>query len=179
MADTGLIILSAISGSPILTTSGSGTTWTTGFVAWRVTSSQLSAGQSSRFLEIKNPNPSFPAGAVLTGVYATFDRDLDDGSGAVIKDGSVRLVVGGVATGDNKASGANWGASLVDYGGDGDLWGVPSLAIADILGSGFGLQISAHCQSGSSPDIARVHSVKFRFYYTIAANLPREIIQYS
>lgn len=63
---------------------------------------------------------------------------------AAIRDNSVRLIKGGIITGNNYALSGDWGSSdnYRNYGGSNDLWGT-TLTPADVNASNFGVAFSA------------------------------------
>lgn len=163
---TGEIPLSGSSGSPVVTTSGGGIEWLA-VAPWRQTQVGLYDGATTKFLEIKNPAPTFPAGAELLGVRVEVSRGTTDDD-EFIGDSSIRLIVGGTAVGDNKATSGSWFDTSGEYGGVFDKWGVADLSITDVTPSTFGVQIQATKDGVTDVDgKAEVSSIRFEFYYQI------------
>lgn len=163
---TGEIALSGSQGSPVITTSGTGIEWVA-VAPWRQTQFVLTTGSSTKFLEVKNPAPTFPPGAELIGIRVEVSRGTT-GDDEFIQDSSVRLMVGGVAVGDNKAYSSSWFDTSGEYGGVFDKWNIPDIDVDDVTGSDFGIQIKATKSGISGEDgKAEISAIRFEFYYTI------------
>lgn len=97
------------------------------------------------YLKITGFNFSIPAASSICGVSVEVEsRATGVILTAAVKDNEVRLVKGGVITGNNYAKAADWPSSdgVTSYGGTSDLWGT-TLTPADVNSSGFGIAISA------------------------------------
>ena len=91
-----------------------------------------------------------PSGSTINGVTVYYTRKA--GSSSAIKDSAVKLVVGLVVSGDDKADTiTSWSTTFetVYRGGSGDLWGL-SLTDNDVRSLNFGVVISAVCQDAST-----------------------------
>lgn len=107
---------------------------------------------NTNYLVIQNFGFTIPVSAVICGINV--EKEGNGGSigiGGDIVDNSVRLVVGGVISGNNKATGTSWPLTKAysSYGSSSDLWGL-TLTPTDINSSSFGVAISARITSGIS-----------------------------
>lgn len=82
-----------------------------------------------------------------------------------VVDSTIKLYRGGAFVGDNKASAAEWDATLTDveYGGASDLWGT-TFTPAQVNASDFGVGISAVVGTNA---VARVSHVELEVNYSI------------
>lgn len=148
----------------------------TGFVTWsnpgRITADDasnatilLDDGDISHYLKGTTAGNLFsiPAGATIDGVEVTIERA--SGFGSTILDTTVKLVVGGVVSGDNKVEFASWPATMTAqvYGGPADLWGL-SLTPADVNASNFGAVLTA--EGATALDTGSVDYMSVTIYYT-------------
>lgn len=103
-----------------------------------------------------------PSGATITGIKASIYR-----YGSNFKDYSVKLVKGGTPQGNDKAdTSTNFpgSATLKDYGGDGDLWGL-SLTDTDVKASNFGVAFAVQ-QTASGYSECYLDYMGITVYYT-------------
>lgn len=102
----------------------------------------LALGQTSQYLKATGFNFTIPLDAMITGITVEVERSATALS--ALSDSSVRLVQGGVISGDNKAAAGTWPTTdtYQTYGSATDLWGL-SLTPADINASNFGVVFSA------------------------------------
>lgn len=94
-----------------------------------------------------------PADATINGITVTIKRRRQ-GTGSVV-DSVVRLVVGDVMVGDNKAKASNWPTSAEEasYGGGADTWGL-TVTAAQIRASDFGVALAVtQPASGASAEV--------------------------
>ena len=126
-------------------------TWTGSIGPTGTISQTLSSVGYTNYLFLYDFNLNIPAGSTIVGVVAQIPKQALLG---IVKDQSVKLVLGGVISGTEHASAANWNPSAVTdfvYGGPSDLWGFTSaeiLAAVNTQGlSGFGLVIAADVTS--------------------------------
>ena len=122
-------------------------------------------GNSSKYLLVSSFGFTIPTGSIILGILVEIQK-LRTGSAACTDD-SIRIVKGGVISGDNKATGTNWptSESYVSSGGAADLWGL-SWTAADINASNFGVVVSA---VGGSPVVssnANVDCIRITVTYT-------------
>jgi hypothetical protein len=113
----------------------------------------------------------FSTSGTINGIQVDIKHQSFGAVGA--KDLSIKLLIAGVASGNNKASGTNWpnGAlTYASYGNNLDLWGL-SPTSSDINDSGFGVAIVVHDLTNSA--VARIDYVRITITYTAAAGNPR------
>lgn len=128
----------------------------------------IAATQVTHYLKGLMSTPfAVPADATINGIELTVNRNRQAGLGNV-RDSTVKLVVGGTVSGNNKAdTGTNWPSvndGSVTYGSSSDLWGL-SLSPSDVNATDFGAVVSATIAAGSS-DTARVDDMTIAVYYT-------------
>jgi hypothetical protein len=134
-----------------------------------VASAALSAiNNTTHYLKATSFGFAVPGGATVTGVEVEVSRtDVDETES--VTDFSVRLVKGGVVSGDDKASGDRWPAGSLEvalYGSDADLWGL-TLTPADVNASTFGAVVSAATSGGAGS--AAVDFIRVTVHYTTAS----------
>ena len=125
---------------------GSGTAWAdTGNITAsddsRATAT-LIADALSQDLQATQFGFDLPAGTV-DGVTASIEREEVSGTG-VCEDGNVRLLIGGTASGDDKATAGAWPLTEASqaYGGTADLWGLtPTVAQVNATDFGFHVKV--------------------------------------
>jgi hypothetical protein len=150
--------------SAILTPSGSTGSPTTfdnlalagGFGSWAglvgpggTVSETLTSIGHTNYLFFHDFNLAIPSGSTILGIVATIPKKVQ---GGVAVDQSMKLVIGGVATGTDHASVALWsnaGFVTSTYGSPIDTWGAsPTAAQLNANGlSGFGVAIAANVTS--------------------------------
>lgn len=115
----------------------------------------LALGQVSQYLKATNFNFTVPLDAIITGITVEVERSATALS--AVSDSSVRLVQGGVITGDNKAAGGTWPATdaYATYGSATDLWGL-TLTPADVNASNFGVVVNASAALAATLQIDHV-----------------------
>ena len=118
-----------------------------------------SGGLRSNELLLSNFGFNLPDSAVVDGILVEVKR-----YGIQAVDSVVKLMKGGVATGDDKAttSGYPFIYEVKAYGGAEDLWGT-TWTVAEINNSGFGVTLSAMNISGSGS--ANIDSVQITVYW--------------
>lgn len=101
-----------------------------------------------------NPNNSQSE----NGSYATFTA----GVGATFVDTTVKLVIGGTVSGDNKSAGAAIPSSLQyrTFGGAADLWGL-SLSDSDVNAADFGVVYSSTSSSPTTSNYLKATNFGF------------------
>lgn len=122
---------------------------------------------------------SVPTTATITGVQISIERNCTsctDGTGnEAVYDKNIKLIQGGVVTGNDEATSTAWsrGTDRTDsYGATDDLWGL-TLTPADVNSSDFGVSISAKKlpnDQGSyngNDTYANIDSVTITVYYTL------------
>jgi hypothetical protein len=116
---------------------------------------------------------AIPAGATTVGFEVLIERNASFGSIGFVRDLTVQLIVGGSATGDNKAktgAGNEWPATdtVVTYGGAADKWSTTPTN-TQLNASDFGVRIQARAWRDGSPASASIDKVTIRVHYTGAA----------
>lgn len=111
--------------------------------------------QISNYLKATNFNFTIPNDATITGVTLSVIRHSTVGS--TLNDNSVRLVKGGIISGNDKASATSWPTSdaPATYGSSTDLWGL-SFIPSDINSTSFGVVISAVTTLAATADMDSV-----------------------
>lgn len=107
-----------------------------------------------------------PDGQTVQGITVEIDRTIA-ASHNVYKDQTVRLIVGGVLAGDNKANtGDTWPTSeaTATYGGESDDWGI-DWESEDVTASDFGVAIAVSRSSTGNPHTAMVDVVRVTVHY--------------
>ena len=104
---------------------------------------------------------AIPASATIEGIVVEIEKSA---SGSIV-DNSVKLIVAGSVSGDEKKDGAAWPGSdaYTTYGGIADRWGL-FLTTSQVKASDFGVGISATRSGGISPT-ASVDHVRMTVYY--------------
>lgn len=128
------------------------------------TTNQLWPGNISYYLKCTNPSLSIPVGATITGIKIAIERKSLQAN--AIQDYSIKLVKGGLITGDQKADTSIYlptSDTNKDYGGSSDLWGL-SWLYSD-FGSTFGVVISYR---GYVASYAYIDAVTVTVYYELA-----------
>lgn len=124
----------------------------------------LSGGDS---LDATGLGFSIPAGTI-DGITVEVERKITNAQQG-IKDVTAQLIVGGSATGDNKADTVNaWTTSDVTktYGGTSDLWGLTP-SVAEVNGSDFGFRFAAkNAGAKDGSDVANVDFIRITINYT-------------
>lgn len=141
-----------------------------GSVSWASTGNVFSADntysdvtlttsdRTSHYLTATNFGFNIPTNETIVGIQASVERN--SGSGADTSDSSVRIIKGGVISGDEKAgtSGELWSAldTYANYGGVNDTWGL-SWTPADVNSSNFGLAFSVFQDGNFSFNVSVDH----------------------
>jgi hypothetical protein len=115
---------------------------------------------------------AIPGGSTIDGIEVAVERrEGGRSSVVVIRDNLVSMIKGGVITGDNKASGADWPGTdgTATYGTSSDTWG-EAWTSGDINAADFGVAISAKGIStlGFGSEHAYIDHITVTVYYTLA-----------
>lgn len=134
----------------------------------------------TNYLKATNFSVSVPGtGNTILGVAIRIKKSATANVGTFI-DRSVRLVVGGVIQGDDRASASAWPTgdatttTYVAYGGATDLWGL-SLTEAQVEASDFGVAVAA-ISSGGSTD-AYISGFEVTVYYATASGVVDSVVK--
>lgn len=125
----------------------------------------LASGNISQYLKCTNYGFTFTSSDVVFGILPQVEKRDSTTSGSIF-DYRARLVKAGAIQSTDKASSAEWpnNDTLVDYGGEADLWG-GTWAYTDINNSGFGFALSAQRIGGILTAQAAVDWVPITVYY--------------
>lgn len=137
--------------------------------AYATSSFTLFTSPFSDYLDVTAFPFSIPGGAVIDGIVVDIERHSD--AGFTVFDVLVQLFQGGVASGDNKASGSPYpGSDTVEtYGGPADTWGL-SWSAADINSALFGVRVQAFNPNFDViPDSAYIDAITITVYFTASA----------
>jgi hypothetical protein len=176
-----LSLENAIAYTTTSSNSGSGSNNTSvGTVAWTntnniitsgtpyTTSNSIAVSASTNYLYGSSYVFSIPPRATIDGIEVTIKKQAS-GSGAV-QDSIVKIVKGGVVSGNNKAVSDYWSSTgsglwtTTVYGGPTDKWGL-TLSRKDVKLSSFGVVISA-INNGVSSKTALIDYMEIKVYYT-------------
>ncbi|HEX7905727.1 MAG TPA: T9SS type A sorting domain-containing protein [Chitinophagaceae bacterium] len=132
------------------------------------------------YLKATGFNFNIPSYAMICGI--TVEAECR-GTGliltAAIRDNDVRLIKGGVITGNNYAKAGDWGDvdAYRSYGGGADLWGT-SLSPADVNSTNFGIAFSARIIAliAALPD-AEIDHIRMKIDYNPV--LPIHLLYFS
>ncbi|SEG53090.1 hypothetical protein SAMN04488130_1301, partial [Flavobacterium urumqiense] len=126
----------------------------------------LTLGQSTQYLQGTNYGFAIPAGVVINGIAVSILRQSNASS---ISDGRVQLVKNGIIVGNNYGTAAIWSTTMTteNYGSPTDLWGTTWTA-TDINNANFGIVLSA---VASANEIASVDYMQITIYYTPAPTI--------
>ena len=115
----------------------------------------LLLGQISNYLKVTNFNFAIPTDATISGITVSVERNAT--SLSAVNDSSLRLVKGGVISGNDKASATPWTTSdvVATYGSASDLWGL-TLTPSDVNASNFGVVINAAASLAATANIDQV-----------------------
>ena len=123
---------------------------------------------NTQILRASNFGFSIPTGATIDGITVEWERSCAGGNSRII-DNSLRLLVAGSESGDDKSGGTGWSTTkaFVSYGGTDDTWGA-SLTPAIVNATGFGTSIKARRSSGAATS-ASVFRCRITVTYTEAS----------
>lgn len=115
----------------------------------------LLLGQISNYLKATNFGFSVPTDATISGITVKVERNAT--STNAIADNSVRIIKGGVISGDNKASASTWSSAdaVATYGSSTDTWGL-SWTPTDVNASDFGAVIAAEAALAATVNIDHI-----------------------
>jgi hypothetical protein len=141
---------------------------------------QFALGQTtSKNLDLTDfgiTSSDIPDGSTVDGVLLELGRKQSGSIGTVPKDLTVQMLVGGTASGDNKADTATvWGSTeaIASYGGAADTWN-NNLSPSDVRADTFGFRIRATLVSGFSNATAQVDFARITIYFTPSGGGPQQ-----
>lgn len=135
---------------------------------YTTTFSTTSGGSATDYLEATNFGFSIPAGATINGILVEVEKKAShDEVNFTVQDYIVKLLKGGVVTGDRKEIGGTWSLteSYYTYGGNSDLWGT-TWTPAEINASDFGLSFLGWISTTGAAVTASVDHIRITIYYT-------------
>lgn len=132
------------------------------------------ASADTNYLQGTNYNFLIPTGSTITGVVMEIGRKYS-GLGPCA-DVSVKLVKGGVVSGNNKAAAGDWTTSdvIASYGSAVDTWGV-TLGSADVNASTFGAVVASQLTTVNG-GTANVDFMRMTVYYTGGSQSRRALL---
>jgi hypothetical protein len=132
----------------------------------RASANMNTANIISHYLKTTGFGFDIPTGRTILGIVAEVERS-ESGTTLRVSDNSVKLVKGGVISGDDKSTGIDWPSAdeYITYGGSSDLWG-QTWTPADINASNFGFVISAKKDSSTNSRSAQINYIRITVYYT-------------
>lgn len=137
-----------------------------------------STGDITNYLTVTDFSFSIPSTATICGIEVIIENSVS-GAMQIVSDNSVKLIKGGVITGNDYASSNPWStsSSIISYGGSTDTWGTTWTA-SDINSSSFGIAVSANLSSYAST--AQIDYISINVYYNNSLSaLPVEFIHFS
>ncbi len=130
--------------------------------------SNISPGGTSYQILYTGFGFSIPSGAAINGVEVVIERKKTGNAGSSVRDAMIKLVKGGVVSGnDKKAAGVNWPTTdgTYTYGGSSDLWGL-SLTDTDINATDFGVAVAVSVFGSKWSNNANIDYISITVYYT-------------
>lgn len=128
-------------------------------------------GAQSHYLKALDFDFAIPTGATIDGITVAIARkSSQNGALRYTYDNTVKLVVGGSVTGDNKAATTTkWPTTeaAASYGGAADKWGLTP-SVAQVNGTDFGVVLAVN-NYGAAGATASVDSITITITYTSAA----------
>ncbi len=144
----------------------------------RTSSTALIIGDDTEYLQATGFNINVPAGMVIKGIEVEIIKNGSNGLSYNVTDNEVRIIKGGVVTGNNLAASGKWPSSdqTYTYGSASETWGT-TWTLADVNSSNFGIAISAHL-GGLLLPTARINGVSINVSYGIDP-LPVKMISFD
>lgn len=142
------------------------------------TASAVLIGDKTNYLIITDFGFTLPSFVPICGIVVEVEAGAS-GFLQNITDNSVRLVVGGAVTGNNKALGSSWAGSDTyrTFGSNSDKWGT-SVTYSDVNAGNFGVAISANLTSLSALPTARIDNVRVTIHYD-NTTLPIQLLDFE
>ncbi|MGZ8536987.1 MAG: T9SS type A sorting domain-containing protein [Flavisolibacter sp.] len=139
--------------------------------------SEIGADLSSNTLTLTSFGFNIPTHAPINGIIVTIKRRSAHTS--QITDKNIKLIIGGLQSGDNKASTTVWTNSdqVIKYGAATNKWSVTGLSASKINASNFGIAIQV--QNSSSAGAAFIDHVSITVYYSPSVQVPVRFVGFS
>jgi hypothetical protein len=114
---------------------------------------------------------------VINGIIVSVKRH--SAASSEITDKTIRLLIGGTQTGDNKSSLTAWtnADQVIKYGAATNKWTVSGLTASKINASNFGVSIQV--QNSGSAGVAFIDYVSVTVYYSPGSQLPVRFVSFS
>ena len=117
----------------------------------------------------------FAVTGTVTNVEVQIERRYTATISGTVSDDTVKLIVSGTATGNNKASASAWPLTtdaIASYSGAPvAYWGLASLSAAEVNASNFGVRVAAHADAGSAQQ-AEIDGITLTITYSPPAGGP-------
>jgi hypothetical protein len=139
--------------------------------------SDLGSNETSNVLTLTGFGFNVPSFALVSGITVTIKRRADK-PGQIV-DKSIRLIIAGVQSGENKASSTTWSASdaTIKYGATNDKWSVQPLTPSLVNSIGFG--IAMQVQNGVSASAAFIDYISITVTYSGNSQTPVRFVGFS
>jgi len=138
----------------------------------------LILGDDTDYLTATGFNIVVPPGMIVSGIEVEIVKSGTNGILYSVTDKDVRIIKGGVRTGNNKAVTGKWPSAdqTFTYGSSSDDWGT-TWTVADVQSANFGVAISAHLAGVLLPT-ASVNAIRVNVYYD-SAPLPVALLNFE
>ena len=124
----------------------------------------------SHYIKATDFGFSIPSDAIIEGVVVEIERRVSSNrSGSIVRDASVKLVKGGVISGEDRATGISYINKDINesHGSPSDLWGL-ALSPADINNEDFGASVAVTKSNSNGTDReARIDNIRLIIYYNV------------
>jgi hypothetical protein len=128
----------------------------------------VSGTTASDFLDITGFAMAIPAGVTINGITVDSNCYRSGGTTGNVRDNTVQLIIGGTATGNNKATATSWATgttNIYTFGGAADLWGLTP-TVSQLNASNFGVRIAVRGAASGANRIANIDYVQITVTYT-------------
>lgn len=142
--------------------------------SWADSSVAAGGFSTSQYLKVTNFGFSIPSGSTINGIILEREGQC---SVTGLRDNTIKLVIGGIISGNNKNSATFWsdsGDTTFTYGTSTDLWGLTP-SYSDINASDFGAVVRVINTSFKFGSTASVDHVRITVYYTAGASGPANL----
>lgn len=137
----------------------------------------LGANQTSGTLNLTGFGFGIPTTASINGITVSIKKHA--GASGHIIDNTIRLLIAGVQSGENKASAASWATSdvVIKYGASNNKWTLTGLTASQINSPSFGVSIQV--LNGASSGAAFIDQVTITVSYNTGSQLPVRFVGFS